>query len=207
MPDPDLTQEMLDEGMARAGKVTCGSFSTRCFAFPDPLDEARASCTPKGRCKIGWIVAEGAEPVTTCGSTSAPVRGDSAANATEAAGAAGRGGIRKSGQHQGSSGLSTARCNARRARDRQCEQHAGNVDHRGSAQSAGTRATETGRQSSRAATAQDTPSRNAEGDPGNEPDAGRQGQAQWERVRQTETAAGQAEGRGVRQRQRDGGRE
>jgi hypothetical protein len=59
MPDPDLTQEMLDEGMARAEKAACGSLSTRCFALPDPLDEARTSCTPKGRCKIGWIIAEG----------------------------------------------------------------------------------------------------------------------------------------------------
>jgi hypothetical protein len=29
----------------------------RCYAFTDPIEEARASCTPKGRCRIGWIVA------------------------------------------------------------------------------------------------------------------------------------------------------
>jgi hypothetical protein len=59
MPDPDLTQEMLDAGMARAEKAACGSFNQRCYAFPDPIEEARKSCTPKGRCKIGWIIAEG----------------------------------------------------------------------------------------------------------------------------------------------------
>ena len=49
--------------MARAEKAACGSCSKRCFALPDPLDEARRTCTPKGQCKIGGtrrvIVAEG----------------------------------------------------------------------------------------------------------------------------------------------------
>jgi hypothetical protein len=44
---------MHDEGMAPAEKVACGSYNTRCFAVPDRLDEARKSCTPKGRCRIG----------------------------------------------------------------------------------------------------------------------------------------------------------
>ena len=59
MTTPELTQAMIAEGMARAEKVACDPFRARCFAFPDPIDEARNSCTPKGRCKIGWIVAEG----------------------------------------------------------------------------------------------------------------------------------------------------
>jgi len=33
--------------------------SDRCFAFPDRLEDARATCTPKGRCKVGWIVSRG----------------------------------------------------------------------------------------------------------------------------------------------------
>jgi hypothetical protein len=56
---PELTEERIAEAMARAEKVACDPFRARCFAFPDPLKDARASCTPKGRCKIGWIVAEG----------------------------------------------------------------------------------------------------------------------------------------------------
>ena len=50
---------MIEEGMTRAEKVAGDPFNARCFAFPDPLKEARKTCTPKGRCKIGWIVAEG----------------------------------------------------------------------------------------------------------------------------------------------------
>ncbi len=26
--------------------------------FPDPLEDARASCTPKRRCRLGWILAD-----------------------------------------------------------------------------------------------------------------------------------------------------
>jgi hypothetical protein len=43
--------------MARAERVACRPADTRCYPFPNPLDVARASCTPKGRCRIGWIVA------------------------------------------------------------------------------------------------------------------------------------------------------
>ena len=56
---PELTEDMITEGMARAEQVACDPFMARCFAFPDPIDEARNSCTPKGRYRIGWIVAEG----------------------------------------------------------------------------------------------------------------------------------------------------
>ena len=55
----ELTQEMIDEGMARAEKVACAPGDDRCYPFPDPLALARASCTPKGRCQIGLIVANG----------------------------------------------------------------------------------------------------------------------------------------------------
>ena len=56
---PELTQRMIAEAMARAEKVACGSGHSRCFALPDPLEEIRKTCTPKGRCLIGWLIAEG----------------------------------------------------------------------------------------------------------------------------------------------------
>jgi hypothetical protein len=56
---PELTEEVITAAMARAEKVACDSGHSRCFALPDPLEDAQASCTPKGRCRIGWIIAEG----------------------------------------------------------------------------------------------------------------------------------------------------
>jgi hypothetical protein len=44
--------------MAKADARVCVG-SGRCFAFPDRLEDARQSCTPKGRCKVGWIVSRG----------------------------------------------------------------------------------------------------------------------------------------------------
>ena len=58
MTVPELTEELIAEGMARAERVACQG-NARCFALPDPLAEVRKTCTPQGRCKIGWIVAEG----------------------------------------------------------------------------------------------------------------------------------------------------
>ena len=55
----ELTEELIAEGMVRAEKVACGAGHGRCFALPDPLEEARKTCTPLGRCKVGWIIAEG----------------------------------------------------------------------------------------------------------------------------------------------------
>ena len=55
-----LTQEMIDEGMARAEKVVCRPGDGRSYAFPDRLVDALATCTPKGRCKVGWVVSKGA---------------------------------------------------------------------------------------------------------------------------------------------------
>jgi len=54
----ELTEDMIAAAMARADKQVCIG-SDRCFAFPDRLEDARASCTPKGRCKVGWIVSKG----------------------------------------------------------------------------------------------------------------------------------------------------
>ena len=56
--ESELTEEMITAAMAKADKRVCVG-SDRCFAFPDRLEDARATCTPKGRCKVGWIVSRG----------------------------------------------------------------------------------------------------------------------------------------------------
>jgi hypothetical protein len=55
----ELCQEMIREALARAEKAACAPGDSRCYASPDPLEDARQSCTPKGRCCIGWIVSNG----------------------------------------------------------------------------------------------------------------------------------------------------
>jgi hypothetical protein len=55
---PTLTEEMIAEAMARAEKVACLPGDQRCLPLPYDVDDARSTCTPKGRCKVGWIVAE-----------------------------------------------------------------------------------------------------------------------------------------------------
>jgi hypothetical protein len=57
MSGSELTEERIAEAMARAEKVACRPGDDRCYPLPYGLEEARASCTPKGRCKVGWIVA------------------------------------------------------------------------------------------------------------------------------------------------------
>ena len=54
----ELTEELIAAAMAKADKRVCVG-SDRCYPLPDPLYEARKTCTPKGRCKVGWIVARG----------------------------------------------------------------------------------------------------------------------------------------------------
>jgi hypothetical protein len=58
MPAVELTEEMITTAMAKADARVCVG-SDRCFAFPDRLEDAIQSCTPKGRCKVGWIVSKG----------------------------------------------------------------------------------------------------------------------------------------------------
>jgi hypothetical protein len=59
MTDLHLTQEMIEDGMARVEKAACTPGDGCCSVFPDPLEEARQTCTPKVRCLIGWIVSNG----------------------------------------------------------------------------------------------------------------------------------------------------
>src|SRR5215218_8708231 len=74
--------ERIVEAMARAERVACQPGEGRCYAFPDPVEQARASCTPKGRCRIGWIVSHGgagelgrlARPAHWRGALAAPER-------------------------------------------------------------------------------------------------------------------------------------
>ena len=54
---PELTEAMIAAAMARAEKVACRPGDDRCYPLPNRLVDARASCTPKGRCRVGWIVA------------------------------------------------------------------------------------------------------------------------------------------------------
>ena len=54
----DLTEELTAVTMARADQGVCAGHN-RCYAFLDPLEDVRETCTPKGRCKVGWIVRAG----------------------------------------------------------------------------------------------------------------------------------------------------
>jgi hypothetical protein len=45
MTTPELTEELIAEGMARAERVPCRPGDDRCYAFPHPLDIARTSCS------------------------------------------------------------------------------------------------------------------------------------------------------------------
>jgi hypothetical protein len=58
MPAVKLTEAMITAAMAKAEARVCVQ-SDRCYAFPHPLEDALASCTPKGRCNVGWIVSRG----------------------------------------------------------------------------------------------------------------------------------------------------
>jgi len=55
---PELTEGLIAAAMAKAAARGCTG-SDRCFALPDPVYEARKTCTAKGRCKVGRIVSKG----------------------------------------------------------------------------------------------------------------------------------------------------
>jgi hypothetical protein len=56
--DRELTAELITAAMAKADARVCVG-NDRCYAFPDRLEDARETCTPQGRCKVGWIVSRG----------------------------------------------------------------------------------------------------------------------------------------------------
>jgi hypothetical protein len=55
---PARTEEQIAPAMAKADHCVCLG-SDRCFALPHRLADARETCTPKGRGKVGWIVSRG----------------------------------------------------------------------------------------------------------------------------------------------------
>ena len=55
---PELTEEMIAAAMAKADARVCIG-NPRCYPFPGRLEDARETCTPKCRCKVGWIVSKG----------------------------------------------------------------------------------------------------------------------------------------------------
>jgi hypothetical protein len=58
MLQSELTDELIAAAMAKADARVCVG-SDRCYALPHRLEDARSSCTAKGRCKVGWIVSRG----------------------------------------------------------------------------------------------------------------------------------------------------
>ena len=58
MPETKLTEEHISAAMAKADARGCVG-SPRRFALPYPLHAAHETCTPKGRCTVGWIVSAG----------------------------------------------------------------------------------------------------------------------------------------------------
>jgi hypothetical protein len=56
MSAADLTEAMIAAAMTKADARVCVPGDTRCYAFPSNVDAARATCTAKGRCKVGWVV-------------------------------------------------------------------------------------------------------------------------------------------------------
>src|SRR3954462_2341406 len=56
---PELTEEMIEAAMAKADARVCVPGDQRCYAFPYGFEDVEKSCTPQGRCKVGWIVRAG----------------------------------------------------------------------------------------------------------------------------------------------------
>jgi len=53
----ELTEAMITEAMAKADARVCVG-EPRCYAYPNHLAGAQATCTKKGRCHVGWIVRD-----------------------------------------------------------------------------------------------------------------------------------------------------
>lgn len=61
MTEPELTGEMIAAAMAKANTRACSPGNQRCYAFPNAPKNAETTCTPKGRCKVGWVVRAGGQ--------------------------------------------------------------------------------------------------------------------------------------------------
>jgi hypothetical protein len=64
MPEGELTVALIAAAMTKADRRVCVG-SDRCFALPDRLDVVRQTCTPRGRCKVGWIVSRAGARAST----------------------------------------------------------------------------------------------------------------------------------------------
>ena len=58
MSETELTKAMITAAMAKADARVCVG-SDRCYAFPNPVEAVRETCTAKGQCRVGWIVSRG----------------------------------------------------------------------------------------------------------------------------------------------------
>ena len=56
MTAPELTEAMITAAMAKADARVCVPGDQRRYVFPYDLAGAQATCTAKGRCKVGWVV-------------------------------------------------------------------------------------------------------------------------------------------------------
>jgi len=57
-PEAELTEELIAAAMAKADRRVCVG-TAHCCPFLDRLEDARETCTPKGQCKVGWILRMG----------------------------------------------------------------------------------------------------------------------------------------------------
>ena len=70
MTEMDLTQEMIADGMRGAEKVACRLGDPRCYPFPDPVEDARATCTRRGTARLARFSPRAGERRGMCGWTS-----------------------------------------------------------------------------------------------------------------------------------------
>jgi len=56
MAEAELTEAMIAAAMAKADARVCVPGDQPCYPFPYDLAGAQATCTAKGRCKVGWVV-------------------------------------------------------------------------------------------------------------------------------------------------------
>jgi hypothetical protein len=52
-----VTEELVEDGTARAETDAWAPGDDRCYPFRDRIEDLQASCMPWGRCRVGWILA------------------------------------------------------------------------------------------------------------------------------------------------------
>jgi hypothetical protein len=56
--EPELTQAIVAAAMGRAQNAICPPLDDKCYGLPFDAAQAFAERTPKGWCKIGWVVRD-----------------------------------------------------------------------------------------------------------------------------------------------------